>query len=223
MKQLLLTMCCATFALASCKAKAPAPADAAAPPKPPVVMMGEAAAPLSEHSIYDLPFVALDANGNKIALDALRGKPVLISMFYASCKAACPMLIAYTKRIMEAVDEPLRSDLRVLMISFDAARDNPAALTRLAAEQGLNAQWLLAAAEEDQARELAAILGIKYRVIENNEFYHTSVITALDREGRPLARLEGLSGEIDAFVATVQRTAMAAEAAATVKPAAAQP
>jgi len=37
------------------------------------------------------------------------------------------------------------------------------------------------------------VLGVKYRTIAGGDFAHNAVIVALDRDGRPVARIEGLS------------------------------
>jgi cytochrome oxidase Cu insertion factor (SCO1/SenC/PrrC family) len=45
-------------------------------------------------SIYELSAVLVDQGGTRVGLDLFRGHPVLISMFYASCGDACPLLVA---------------------------------------------------------------------------------------------------------------------------------
>ena len=66
------------------------------------------------------------------------------------------------------------------------------------------AGWVLTAAEDDAARELAAALGIKYRALDSGEFFHTSVLTILDDTGRPRARVEGLGRGHDAVLAALR-------------------
>jgi protein SCO1/2 len=120
-------------------------------------------------------------------------------MFYGSCPAACPRLIGVLRGIADGLDAATRADTRVLLVSFDAARDTPAALTALAATHELDgARWRLASLPEEQARELAAVLGVRYRRLTRSaggHFYHSSVITLLDRAGRIVARVEGLDQE----------------------------
>jgi SCO1/SenC len=47
------------------------------------------------------------------------------AMFYAACTTACPMLIAAMQLYESHLDESSRAQLRVLLVSFDAARDTP--------------------------------------------------------------------------------------------------
>jgi protein SCO1/2 len=50
----------------------------------------------------------------------------------------------------------------------------------------------LARAEESDVRELAAVLGIRYRQLPSGVFSHSAVITLLDADGIVRARTENL-------------------------------
>lgn len=155
-------------------------------------------------SIYDLRIPLRDDTGAVRPLDALRGHPVLITMFYGSCPVACPILTTDLKRLERQIPEPLRADVRILMVSFDSARDVPASLARLKQERGLdNGRWTLASAPDDEARELAGVLDIKYRKVEGGAFFHSSVIVLLDRQGRPLARIDGAGGDVSGMLSVL--------------------
>ena len=171
----------ATLALAACSGRAAAPMTA---PKPGKLGNGP--------SLYDLDMPLTAQTGAPIRLDVDRGHPTLVSMFYGSCAAACPTLMTRIAHTLDQVPEPARSQTRVLLVSFDPDRDTPARLTELAHAHHLDAKWTLAAASTTDAQTLAAVLGIKYRVVKGGEFFHTSVVTALDGEGRTLTRAEGL-------------------------------
>jgi protein SCO1 len=182
MKYLLTTL------LLACGSHAAAPTTAVKPPK-----LG------TGPSLYELDMPLTAQTGAPIRLDVDRGHATLVSMFYGSCAAACPALIDRIARTVEQVPEPARSETRVLLVSFDPARDTPAHLAELAREHHLDAKWTLAAASDTDAQTLAAVLGIKYRVVKGGEFFHTSVVTALDGQGRTLTRVEGL-GDSPALV-----------------------
>lgn len=195
--QFLALVCC--WGLPACTQPEPTAGSARPTSTPPVAAPTVASTPQHElvptssaASIYDLSISLTDETGARRALDTFRGHPVLITMFYGSCPIACPILTSDLKRIERQIPEPLRSDVRILMVSFDAKRDTPAALAQLKQERGLTSgRWTLASASENDARELAGVLDIKYRQVEGGAFYHSSVITLLDRQGRPQARLEG--------------------------------
>ncbi len=185
--------------VAAAGSAAAAPAPAAEP-----VMAGDWASPLGDGSIYDLELSVRGADGAVVPLASLAGAPVVITMFYATCPAACPRLIDDLKGIERDLDPAVRAKLRFVLVSFDPARDTPAKLRELATERELGAGWVLTAAEDDAARELAAALGIKYRALDSGEFFHTSVLTVLDDTGRPRARVEGLGRGHDAVLAALR-------------------
>jgi protein SCO1/2 len=159
-------------------------------------------------SLYALHPALLDADGRSIGLDVFRGHPVIVSMFYGSCPSACPLLVSNVARVDAELPAEVRAQTRVLLVSFDAVHDTPAALQAVAAAHHLDpARWTLAAAGDDDARELAAALGISYHALPGGGFAHTSVITALDREGRPVARAEGPAADLVPIARALERAA----------------
>ncbi|HET9993180.1 MAG TPA: SCO family protein [Kofleriaceae bacterium] len=156
----------------------------------------------SEPSLYDLTLSVTSAAGVRTGLDVDRGHPTLVSMFYGSCAAACPLLIDTIDRTLQSLPASARDDARVVLVSFDPARDTPARLRELVRQHRLDGRWTLAAASDVDARTLAAVLGIRYRSTPDGQFFHTSVIVALDRDGRSTARMDGI-GDPSALVAAL--------------------
>lgn len=157
-------------------------------------------------SVYQLDAALTDQDGRALHFSDGRGKPRLVSMFYSSCPFMCPLIIDTIKKTEHALPEPDRERLEVLLVSFDADRDTPAALKTMAGKRHIDTpRWTLAHASAADVRSIAAVLGIQYRQLQNHEFSHSSVLVLLDAEGRIVARSEKL-GEPDAdFVAAVAR------------------
>ncbi len=201
----------ATLALLGACARPAARADRSALADVPARTLPEAAARvpaassvMPAASIYDLSVRLLDEHGAPRMLDAARGHPLLITMFYGTCQAACPLITADLKRIEQRLSPAARANLRVLMVSFDAERDTPAALSRMKTERGMDTErWTLASASEDDARQLAGVLGIRFRKLDNGQFFHSSAIVLLDGEGRQRVRLDGLGHDPAAIVAAL--------------------
>lgn len=159
-------------------------------------------------SIYALHPVLRDQYGGAIGLDVFRGHPVLVSMFYASCPSACPLLISNVARIDADLPAGVRAQTRVLLVSFDAEHDTPAALQATAQRHHLDpARWRLGAARDDDARALAAALGVAYHALPGGGFAHTSVIIAIDPDGRPIARADGPDADLSPLAAALERAA----------------
>lgn len=135
-------------------------------------------------SLYHLDAKLTNQAGKTHGLDVYRGHPVLITMFYGSCQATCPLIIDTLRVTERAVPAAQRANLRVLMISFDPERDTPAALNAIARERRIDgARWTLAHADAATVRTIAALLNVQYRQLPGGEFNHSTVITLLSPKG----------------------------------------
>ncbi|HUN93966.1 MAG TPA: SCO family protein [Burkholderiaceae bacterium] len=152
--------------------------------------------PLPGNSIYQLHPALLDQDGRPFDLASLRGNPVLASMFYSSCEMVCPMIFETIRQTVDALPAAGRRRIRVLMASFDPARDSVEVLKRTAKAHGCDDRWTLVRADEVDTRKLAALLGVQYRRLASGEFNHSTSIELLDGEGRIVAR-SGKLGAID--------------------------
>jgi protein SCO1/2 len=157
-------------------------------------------APGSDRSIYALSMALTDQDERKVGLDVFRGKPVFVGMFYGSCPSACPVLISTIRRAMSELGASDGSDVRVLLVSFDPEHDTPQALRAIFAERGLDPRWKLAAAPDDQVRDLAALLGIQYRKLPDGSYNHTSSVVLLDRTGAIDTRIDDTGQPIELLV-----------------------
>ena len=160
-------------------------------------------APFSRNSIYqaEAPFTT-DA-GRPFTLGELRGRPVLIDMFFASCGYACPLLVTDMQAIRAKLPAAVRAQARFVLVSFDAARDTPAALAKYRAQRGLDDQWVLLHGPDDSVRELAALLGVKYKQDANGAFSHSNLITILNLQGEIVHQRVGLQGGLDEAAAAL--------------------
>ena len=171
---------------------------ASAAPKP---------APLPRDSVYQLQAQLTDQGGKRFDWGSRRGKPQLVAMFYTSCQYICPLIIDSGKAVERQLDPAERERLGILLVSMDPARDTPAALASVAAKRKLDpARWTLASPAAGQVREVAGVLGVRYRALADGEFNHTSALVLLDADGRVLARTEQMGSKPDPeFVAAVRR------------------
>ncbi|KQW42418.1 MULTISPECIES: SCO family protein [unclassified Roseateles] len=176
------------------------------------VTFAGAVSALPGDSVYQLAATLTDQRGQPVQLDAARGQPVLVSMFYTSCQFVCPMLIDAARDTQAALPEAERRRVKVLLISFDPVRDTPAKLAAMARERGLDAsQWTLARTDPATARKIAALLKFQYRALPDGEFNHSAELILLDGEGRIAARTAMLAGA-DARVVAALRKQLSAPA-----------
>jgi len=151
-------------------------------------------------SVYRLDARLQDQDGRPFAFSSLQGTPLLASMFYTACDMVCPMIFESIHANLRALPARERAAVRILMVSFDPARDTQAVLKKTAEQHGCDSRWRLARCDEATARKVAAVLGIQYRRLANGEYNHSSLIDVLDAEGRIVAR-SGKLGEADPAVA----------------------
>ena len=169
-------------------------------------LAGAAALALPGDSVYQLDATLTDQRGQAVKLDGGRGQPVLVSMFYTSCQFVCPMLIDAARDTQAALTEAERRHVKVLLISFDPARDTPAKLAAVAKERGLDAsQWTLARTDPATVRKIAALLKFQYRALPDGEFNHSAEVIVLDGEGRITARTSMLAGADARVVGAIRK------------------
>ena len=108
------------------------PALAAAAATPP-------AGPLPDDSLYRLEDTLTDQDGKDFTLADGRGRPRIVTMFYASCRFVCPLIVDSAKGIDRSLSAVERDRLGYLLVSIDPARDDPAALKAVADQRGLAA------------------------------------------------------------------------------------
>lgn len=160
----------------------------------------------SPTSIYQFEAALTDQDGRQHALDRYRGHPVLITLFYGSCPAACPLIIDTLRATEKDLAPAQRAELRVLLISIDPERDTTAALHALAEQRRIDTtRWTLARTDADQVRTIAALLNIQYRKLPSGEFNHSPVITLLSPGGEVEASSSKLGGADTALLAALRK------------------
>jgi protein SCO1 len=168
------------------------------------------AAPLARKSIYQLDAKFTTDAGRPFSLIELRGQPVILTMFFASCGYACPLLVEDVRALREKLPAEMRDRVALVLVSFDTVRDTPAGLARYRMQRSLGQQWTLLHASDEGVRELAALIGVKFKREADGGFAHSNVITLLNTEGEIVHQRLGLKGGLDeaahAFAASVPKS-----------------
>jgi len=179
--------CCAGAQPACCAAEKPAGTSAGSLP----------AVSLSNRSLYQLDSAWTDDAGQTVQLASLRGRPVVLAMFFASCEYACPIIVSEMKRLGETLPAAVREKTQFVLVSFDSVRDTPAALKAYRARLALPAgAWTLLHGGPADVQELAMLLGVKYKQDARGQFSHSNLITVLNPEGEVAHQRAGLMGDV---------------------------
>ncbi len=161
------------------------------------------AVPFTKNSLYQADVAFTDDAGKALKLGALRGRPVVLTMFFASCGYACPLLVSDMEAIRAKLPAELRDRAALVLVSFDTVRDTPAALATFRTQRALDAQWTLLHGSTDSVRELAALLGVKYQQTADGMFSHSNLITILNAQGEVVHQRTGLKGGLDEAAAAL--------------------
>lgn len=149
----------------------------------------------ADFSVYDLESRWRDRDGAERTLGSVRGRVQVVAMVYTSCTHTCPLIVAEMKRLESALPAAERPRVGFLLVSLDPDRDGLAELKRFADAMRLDpARWTLLTGGAGDVRELAALLGIRYRAEADAQISHSNTYLVLDTAGRLVHRQEGIGG-----------------------------
>ena len=157
----------------------------------------------TQTSLFQAEVSFTDDTGKTFDVGQLRGRPVVLAMFFASCGYACPLIVSDMQAIQAKLPEQIRQCTAYVLVSFDTKRDTPAALAHYRQQRGLGESWVLLHGGADSVRELAALLGVKYKQESDGAFSHSNLITILNSEGEIIHQREGLNGGLDETAAAI--------------------
>jgi protein SCO1/2 len=147
--------------------------DPAREPAPP--------APSSDPSLYARRWTWTDELGKSVQLDRWRGKPLVVTAVFTTCKATCPRTIERLRKV-HARFLAERRDAKFVLVTLDPANDTPERMRRFKAEQGLPASWTFLAGDKGQTRELLEMLGIHLMNLDDH-IMHDGAIVVFDERG----------------------------------------
>jgi protein SCO1 len=127
----------------------------------------------------DMPradFAVRDEQGKPLRLAQMRGKPVVVTFLYTTCRETCPLT---AQQIRVALDD-LGHDVPVVAVSVDPANDTPRRAQAFLLKQGLQGRmrWALGSAEE--LERLWKAYGIQP---QSEDAEHTASTILLDKHG----------------------------------------
>ena len=164
-------------------------------------------AELPGDSLYHLSARFTDETGAERVLQDFAGEPVVLTMFFASCGYACPMLAHDMVKVQATLPPEVRAKVRFVMVSFDPDRDTVEKLAAFKQQVGGDAQWTLMRGEPGDVRTLAMLLGVQFRQEPSGDFSHSNLITVLDAGGAVAHRRTGLQGGLPAVSEALVRLA----------------
>ncbi len=193
MKPFFFIVCCALTAACS----GPSGKDGEAAGKP------AGAGEINDMSIYQLTSSWQTQDGNEMTWSDLEGEVLVTVMIYTSCKAACPRLVADIKSLEEKIGKT-PAPVKYILVSIDPETDTPERLKEFARLNSMEGnQWLFLRSTEDNTREFANVMAVKYARISPLDFSHSNIISVFDRKGAMVHQMEGLAVNNDQTVEAI--------------------
>ncbi len=142
------------------------------------------------------PFSLVERSGERVSLDALKGKVWLADFIFTNCPDICPLL---NHRIVGIQEELLAAGENVAIVSFsvDPSNDSPEVLRDYADHLGADKRWLFLTGEKSQIRTVA-LNGFKLAFyseegMKPEEITHSSKIALVDQNGVVRRYYEGVT------------------------------
>ena len=148
---------------------------------------------INEHPPEVPPLPLQTADGHTTSFGALRGRWLLVDFIYTRCMTFCSVQGSEFARLQRQLAEPIAADkIALLSVSFDLARDDPAALAEYQrARGGHGIGWIAARpVDEQDLAELMRVFGVVAIPDGMDGFVHNAAIAVVDPEGRLVAILD---------------------------------
>ena len=155
----------------------------------------------SDISLFNLESDWQNQNAETTQLSFLNGKPTIMTMIYTHCEYSCPVIVKEMKDLYSKIPQDYTTDVNFLFVSIDPIHDKPDTLKRFMKEEELNPEhWTMLSGTESNIRELAAVLGFKYKKSSLMDYAHSNLITLLNEKGEIVEQLEGFEENREKFI-----------------------
>ena len=150
-------------------------------------------------------FALIDQYGEAFALQALRGKAVLLDFIFADCPGPCPIQTATHVRLQHALDPTLRERTHFVSVSIDPDHDTPDVLLSYAERLGVELDgWSFVTGTAGEIAGVLEAYGVGKVVSEDTGIDHMLVSYLIDPSGVIVQRYIGTSRGVDAMRADIR-------------------
>ena len=150
----------------------------------------------SEESIFNLNSDWENQNGDTVKLSLIRAKPTILAMIYTHCEYSCPLITADMKELHSLIPDKRKEQVNFLIVSIDPIHDRPDTLSRFMKKEKMDEKyWTMLTGTETKIRELAAVLGFKYKKSSLMDYAHSNLITVLNPKGEIVQQINGFDSD----------------------------
>lgn len=103
----------------------------------------------------------IDQNGRKLRFysDVLRGKTVLVSLFYVNCTGMCPIVNAALQLVQDELGDRQGKDIVLITVTLDPERDTPETIREYASRFEPAEGWYFLTGKPEEMAEIIRRLG----------------------------------------------------------------
>jgi protein SCO1/2 len=130
-------------------------------------------------------FTLTNQNGNRLSLEELQGKVVVVTFIFGSCTDACPLLTAKMAMLQSRLGADFGPQVFFVSVTVDPERDTPEVLKRYASAHGAElAGWAFLTGTPAEIRDVTRRYGVAYKKMPSGNVDHTFLTSLVDRRGR---------------------------------------
>jgi len=150
-------------------------------------------------------FTLVDQSGAVVKSDSLRGRVLVVSFVFTTCREACPLITAQLARLQaRARAEQLDARVRFVSITLDPVTDTPEALRRYAAAYRVDlASWHFLTGAPDDVGGVIRAFGLA--TVAADRIAHGSLVVLVDGEGRIAEKRTDLELDPDRLLASLRK------------------
>lgn len=115
------------------------------------------------------PFELVDQHGETFTLERLKDKWTLVFFGFASCPDICPTTLAVLSRMMASLDDDVREQTQVVLVTVDPQRDTPEKLATYVSH--FHPDFIGLSGELTSIHELAEQLYISFNRVGSGDDY----------------------------------------------------
>ena len=151
-------------------------------------------------------FTLTTQDGSRLSLNELRGKVVVVTFIFASCKDSCPLLTHKMATLQPRLGADFGTNAFFVSITVDPRRDTPAALKRYASAHGVElAGWAFLTGTPAEIRDVARHYGIAYqKKTPRGDVDHSFLTSLVDRSGTLRVQYLGVRFDPDELLKDIQ-------------------
>ncbi len=134
-------------------------------------------------SLYAPAMHWTEDTGQVVSLDQWRGKLVLITMAYSTCRRTCTVTLKKLEQLQLDLDKQKRP-VEIVIVSYDPKNDTPQTWAQYRQERHLNrANWHFLTGNEKDTKQLSHLLGLADFWSYDGHVLHDFKITILNPGG----------------------------------------